>query len=675
MALPNNNKRKIFDGRYEILSIVGRGTDSVVYHARHAGSPTLEVALKVLLNQKDSSSLTERLRKEALTLVSCRHRYVVRLDDFHSVGDLCYLSMEYAAEGDLRKFVSKYDGQLNPTIAERFLRQCLEALDLVHATGVLHRDIKPDNILVMNEREIRIADFGLALLPGEEASLSDIQNGVGSMGYLPPEVIDGSHFDQRSDLYALGLSFYEMIAGSHPFDNLPLAEQLEGRQNGQFPALIEMAPGVSEHLNTIVMKLLKFNPAERFQNALNALKAINDPDYDEEAAENKAPIFSSPLVASPQNTDEELLEELEDDFEDFDPFADIIDEEEDLDQTPDPIAHRAVAERPQSYATSQPSAVTGVAQSEYEERPVQSSPTSSNAAVVMDPLPKDPPSTYPLEAANDYDPDEGERIPQPTEKIDLERIKEIIEKDAKQKADAARRRATQTHSVKRNSDAHHAQGAGVTKGGRAPTGAMRNAALPLPGFIGSAVAAFSRLPHAMRPVVVGLGAAVGTIIVVSIAQLFTGGDEAAPASIDMVAQNTQGGDTATNDESAVSPLESKALESKGSGDLTADTAFPAIPGGLYAGQITGIIPGQTTPFSLISLPKQGMVAVIVGIEGWGPVLVPSTNSNGEPIQPLVVRSNGMIINLTGAVTSGILEGAFANAVTGESGSWQVKKVS
>lgn len=665
MALPNNSKRKIFDGRYEILSIVGRGSDSVVYHARHAGSPTQEVALKVLLNQKDSSSLTERLRKEALTLVSCRHRYVVRLDDFHSVGDLCYLSMEYAAEGDLRKYITKHNGRLSPEVGERFLRQCLEALDLVHATGVLHRDIKPDNILVMNSREIRIADFGLALLPGEEPSLTDIQNGVGSMGYLPPEVIDGSHFDQRSDLYALGLSFYEMLAGEHPFENLPLAEQLDGRRDGEFPSLLEVTPGVSEHLNTIVMKLLRFNPTARFQNALNALKAINDPEYSEDVAENKAPVFTSPLVTGQADSDDDLIEELDDDFEDFDPFADIVDEE------PERIG------TPPSQISSTPVETTKVQVSEpYQEvRASSNSRVDSNAVRIVDPLPEEAPSAYPLEAANDYDPEEGERIPAPTEKIDLERIKEIIEKDAKQKADAARRRATQTHAVQRGSDAKRTQNTTSAKRGGLPNAnatQRSGSGSALPGFLGGAVNAFSKLPHAMRPVVVGIGTAVATILVVSIAQLFTGSERNASSSapLDSLTQPPSDGTTTGDAQAGTSPLEPNQAT-----ELTDATVFPAIPGGLYAGQITGIIPGQTAPFSLISLPKQGMVAVIVGIEGWGPVLVPSTNSNGEPIQPLVVRSNGMIINITGAVSSGTIEGAFANAVTGETGSWQVRKVS
>ncbi len=121
MTLPNNSKRKIFDGRYEILSIVGRGAESVVYHARHISGAAQEVALKVLVQKKSTSStagresLSDKLRKEALTLVSCRFKYVVRLDDFHSVDQLCYLSMEFAPLGDLTKFISANGACLSPT--------------------------------------------------------------------------------------------------------------------------------------------------------------------------------------------------------------------------------------------------------------------------------------------------------------------------------------------------------------------------------------------------------------------------------------------------------------------------------------------------------------------------------------------------------------------------------
>ena len=108
-----SKKKKIFDKRYEILSIVGRGARSVVYHARYIDGDREEVALKLLLDKREGVTPSDLLRKEALAMVSSRHKYVIRLDDFHSLGDLCYLTMELARLGDLRQYLKKKGGKLN----------------------------------------------------------------------------------------------------------------------------------------------------------------------------------------------------------------------------------------------------------------------------------------------------------------------------------------------------------------------------------------------------------------------------------------------------------------------------------------------------------------------------------------------------------------------------------
>lgn len=294
MSLPSAKKRKIFDGRYEIISIVGRGLDSVVYHAKHLSGGQQEVALKVLINNKPKSSLTERLRKEALTLVSCRHKYVVRLDDFHSVADLCYLSMEYAPLGDLRKFIVNSGKPLSPELGAEFLRQSLEGMEFIHATGVLHRDLKPDNILVINEKEIRLADFGLALLPGDELDLEELQNGVGSLSYLPPELLDGKFYDSRSDLYSLGVCFYEALAGYHPFDQVSLSEQLEVRQDKNIKPLHEINPLIPKHVSAVVATLMKYSADDRFQSSLEALRALSNTNFSGATTSFDTPAHAEP---------------------------------------------------------------------------------------------------------------------------------------------------------------------------------------------------------------------------------------------------------------------------------------------------------------------------------------------------------------------------------------------
>jgi serine/threonine protein kinase len=336
MSLPNPKKRKIFDGRYEVISIVGRGIDSVVYHARHLSGAQQEVALKVLVNNKPKSSMTERLRKEALTLVSCRHKYVVRLDDFHSVADLCYLSMEYAALGDLRKYITAQGTPLSPELGAEFLRQSLEAMEFIHATGVLHRDIKPDNILIITEKEIRLADFGLALLPGDELDLEELQNGVGSLSYLPPEMLEGQFYDSRSDLYSLGVCFYEAMAGFHPFENAPLSEQQNARLDGNIKPLHEINPLIPRNVSAVVASLMRHSVEQRFQTAMEALRALSNTEFEgisstsSESTELKdiSSFTSNDDVATtsnnaadearytPSNVDEPL-DSYSDDFDDF----------------------------------------------------------------------------------------------------------------------------------------------------------------------------------------------------------------------------------------------------------------------------------------------------------------------------------------------------------------------
>lgn len=274
MALAGKQK-KIFDGRYEILAIVGRGSRSFVYYARHAGEESREVAIKVLLNQKDGSSTREKMRKEALAMVSSHHRSVIRLDDFHSVGDLSYIAMEYAPEADLRKFLAKQPNKvLTPAHAEKFLRQAAEALDFVHLVGILHRDIKPDNILVINAEELRLGDFGVALLPGDDSSPEDLRRAVGTLDYLAPEVIEGSACDVRSDIYSLCVTFYEVLAGVNPFANVPLAQQLERRRDQSIPPISTLVTGIPENLSAVIMKGLKFDASERFQSVKELLNAL-----------------------------------------------------------------------------------------------------------------------------------------------------------------------------------------------------------------------------------------------------------------------------------------------------------------------------------------------------------------------------------------------------------------
>jgi serine/threonine protein kinase len=174
-------------------------------------------------------------------------------------------------------------------------------LGFIHKAGIVHRDIKPDNMLVVSPKEIRLGDFGVAVLPGENASLEDLQRGVGTMDYMAPEVLEGKTYSAASDIYSLGVSFYELLTSRHPFGGLPLAQQLEARLANKFIPILEIAPHVPEYVSAVITQAMRADPAARFASARDLAQAL----LVQKASAKIAPIQSQPQtpssVASPKN--------------------------------------------------------------------------------------------------------------------------------------------------------------------------------------------------------------------------------------------------------------------------------------------------------------------------------------------------------------------------------------
>lgn len=276
MSTAGKKTRRIFDQRFELIGELGRGKKSVVYHALHDGKDGADVALKVLLPVKTLDPLKNRLRAEAQAMLMAQHPYVLGLKDFQYYENLSYIALEYAPLGDLRKYARANGGKLPSNQVELFLRQISEALHFIHSLGLIHRDVKPDNILAISPEEVRLADFGVALILENPGISADLNAAIGTMDYLAPEVLDGKEYGPQGDIYSLGITVYELISGLHPFADLPLANTMEARLKGPQP-LEDLVPELSPNIAQTVGRMLESDPAKRFKKASEIIDSLNSP--------------------------------------------------------------------------------------------------------------------------------------------------------------------------------------------------------------------------------------------------------------------------------------------------------------------------------------------------------------------------------------------------------------
>jgi DNA-binding NarL/FixJ family response regulator len=254
---------------YRCVRRLGSGGSSVVYLAESARAGNM-VVLKVLRDESAASPAPmqfSRFLQEYELISRIRHPNVVRIFDLGVAADHAYFAMEHFPRGDLRQ---RLHGALDPRIACEYLAQMAGALQTVHDVGVLHRDLKPGNIMLRSDRSLAIIDFGLAKQLGLRVDITGTGEIFGTPYYMSPEQGHGQDLDQRSDLYSLGVIFYEMLTGRKPYVDVNAMNVIYMHANAPLPALT----GHLRRHQPLVERLLAKAPDERFASAAELLAQL-----------------------------------------------------------------------------------------------------------------------------------------------------------------------------------------------------------------------------------------------------------------------------------------------------------------------------------------------------------------------------------------------------------------
>jgi serine/threonine protein kinase len=203
-------------GQYEIIALLGEGGMATVYRARQ-GSIRRDVAVKVIEPRlARMGDFIKRFEREAQTVASLSHPHILKVFDYGQQGDLVYLVMELLTGGSLAALIRQ--GPLEPAPTTRLIDQIASALDYAHQRGVIHRDLKPQNVLLDEAGNALLTDFGIAKILRQTTVLTQSGAAMGTPAYMSPEQWRGERIDHRTDIYALGVMLFEMLAGQLPFN-------------------------------------------------------------------------------------------------------------------------------------------------------------------------------------------------------------------------------------------------------------------------------------------------------------------------------------------------------------------------------------------------------------------------------------------------------------------------
>ena len=266
---------KMLDNRYEILEVIGAGGMAVVYRA-YCHRLKRFVAVKILKRELAADAeFRRRFHEEAQAVAMLSHPNIVAVYDISRGDELDYIVMELIEGITLKQYMEKKKGVIGWRESLYFITQIVRALGHAHSRGIIHRDIKPQNIMVLRDGTVKVADFGIARIVSA-AQKTMTQEVLGSVHYISPEQARGSHIDARADIYSAGVVLYEMLTGRLPFDgDTPVAVALQ-HINATPLSPTEINPEIPVGLEEITMKAMASRIDQRYANAEAMLRDLEE---------------------------------------------------------------------------------------------------------------------------------------------------------------------------------------------------------------------------------------------------------------------------------------------------------------------------------------------------------------------------------------------------------------
>ena len=308
----DNYVGKRLDGRYEVQEIIGVGGMSVVYKA-YDNVDDRTVAVKILKDEfLNNEEFKRRFKNESKAIALLSHENIVKVYDVNFGEKLQYIVMEYIDGITLKEYINKQNS-ISWNDALFFMTQILRAVQHAHDKGIVHRDIKPQNIILLPNGNIKVTDFGIARFSRSDTKTLTEQ-AIGSVHYIAPEQAKGEVTDEKADIYSIGVVLYEMLAGKVPFDseNAVYVALMQVQANAQ--KLTQINPDIPKGLEQICVHAMQKNPRDRYQTATEMLldieEVIKNPNTTFNYSNNNE-TFTSTVVEPPYQIDDEYDEVID----------------------------------------------------------------------------------------------------------------------------------------------------------------------------------------------------------------------------------------------------------------------------------------------------------------------------------------------------------------------------